>query len=366
MIIVKEVIKYLEEIAPPSLQEGYDNSGLIVGRNDIPVTGVLVSLDCNEEIVQEAIDKKINLIVSHHPIVFSGLKRFNEKNYVERTVAMAIKNDINLYAIHTNLDNVLHQGVNGYFAEKLGLQNIKPLRPLSNHLLKLFTYVPNSHAKKVREALFNAGAGNIGNYDQCSFNLAGTGTFRGNDQSNPYLGKSGVLQEEPEVKIEVLLRNYQQSAVLRALHESHPYEEVAYEFIKIENSDQELGAGAIGELTEEMEVSAFLNYVKKSLNLDVIKYTQFSNDIKKVAICGGSGSFLRKDALMQKADAYISADFKYHEFFDAENHLMFCDIGHYESEKYTIELLVDYLTKKFSTFATLKTDKDTNPINYYF
>lgn len=366
MTTVKEVIDYLEKIAPPSLQEDYDNSGLIVGKKDTLVTGVLVSLDCTEEIVQEAIDKNINLIVSHHPIVFSGLKRFNEKNYVERTVALAIKNDIHLYAIHTNLDNVLNQGVNGYFAKKLGLKNIAPLRALSNHLLKLFTYVPKSHAHQVREALFNAGAGNIGNYDQCSFNVEGTGTFRGNDQSNPYLGESGKLQEEQEVKIEVLLRNYQKSAVLNALHTSHPYEEVAYELIKIENSDQELGAGAIGELAEEMEVSAFLNYVKKSLNLEVIKHTNFSKNIKKVAICGGSGSFLRKDAIAQKADAYISADFKYHEFFDAENHLMICDIGHYESEKYTIELLLDYLTKKFSTFAALKTEKDTNPIKYYF
>lgn len=366
MTRVKDVIKVLENLAPLALQENYDNSGLIVGTGSTEVSGILVSLDCTEAIVREAISKNVNLIISHHPIVFSGIKRFNESDYVQRTVALAIKNDINLYAIHTNLDNILHQGVNGFLAKKLGLSGIQSLSPQKNHLLKLYTSVPQCSIDTVRNALFEAGAGRIGNYDHCSFNVAGLGTFRGNNDSNPSVGLKGEMHSENEVKLEVILRNYQKDFVLNALFDTHPYEEVAYELIKLENTDQEIGAGAIGFLDQPMGAENFLNYLKDRLNLEVIKFTPFEKSIHKLAICGGSGSFLRHHASQLKADAFITGDFKYHEFFDAESKMMYCDIGHYESEKHVIELLLDILKRKFTTFAVLKTQQDTNPIKYYF
>ena len=360
-----EILRHLEEIAPPQLQENYDNSGLLVGEPKTDITGVLISLDCVESTIDEAIAKNCNLIVAHHPIVFSGLKRFNNANYVQRTIQKAIKNDVALYAIHTNLDNVYHQGVNAKIAEVLNLKNTKILAPKSGGILKLVTYCPIENAEEVKNALFNAGAGHIGNYSECSFSTEGKGTYKGNLASNPYSGNKGERHSENEFRLEVVLRDYQKTTVLKALKNTHPYEEVAYEIYPTLNMDQEIGSGLIGDLANEMDTSQFLTYIKKAMGLEVIRYTSYSKKIKKVALCGGSGQFLLQHALKSNADVFITGDFKYHQFFDAENQLMICDIGHYESEKFTIDLLYDILTKKFSNFAVLKTEGDTNPIKYF-
>jgi len=362
---IADVINHLESIAPAGLQESYDNSGLLIGEKSTKVSGVLISLDCIEATVNEAIEKKCNLIVAHHPIVFSGLKRFNNANYVQRTVQLAIKNDIAIYAIHSNLDNVYASGVNSKIAEKLGLINTRILSPKAGDLIKLVTYCPSTNEDSIREALFAAGAGHIGNYSECSFTTVGSGTFRAELGANPVLGEVGKRHVENEVKIEVIICKPQMNSVLAALNEAHPYEEVAYELYPTLNQDKNIGSGMLGELAKEMSASDFLKHLKSSMNLKVIKHTSWDKPIKRVAVCGGSGQFLLGNAKSCKADVYVTSDFKYHEFFDAENDIMICDIGHYESEKFTIDLLFDILSKKFSTFANLKTEVNTNPVNYF-
>jgi dinuclear metal center YbgI/SA1388 family protein len=361
---LKDIIQFLEEKAHPSLQESYDNSGLICGHPSMEITGAIICLDSTEEIIDEAIRNGYNLVIAHHPIVFSGLKKLNGKNYIERTIIKAIKNDIAIYAIHTNLDNIIH-GVNAKIAEKIGLINCRILSPMKNKLLKLSTYVPHEHAEKVKESLFNAGAGHIGNYSECSFSTQGEGTFKGGDGSNPVYGEKNIRFKAQETKIEVILESHKQHQVFRALQEAHPYEEVAYEIISLVNNFQDIGAGMIGELPEEIDAQDFLKSLKTKMKTDCIRHTNPSKQsIKKVALCGGAGSFLLEDAKRAGADIFITGDFKYHQFFDADGSLVIADIGHYESEQFTIELLGDWLSEKFPTFALRLTENNTNPINY--
>jgi dinuclear metal center YbgI/SA1388 family protein len=361
---LKDIIQFLEEKAPSSLQESYDNSGLICGHPLMQITGAIICLDSTEEIIDEAIRHGYNLVIAHHPIVFSGLKKLNGKNYIERTIIKAIKNDIAIYAIHTNLDNIIH-GVNAKIAEKIGLINCLILSPMKNKLLKLSTYVPHEHSEKVKEALFNAGAGHIGNYSECSFSTHGEGTFKGGDGSNPVYGEKNIRFKAQETKIEVILESHKQHQVFRALQEAHPYEEVAYEIISLVNNFQDTGAGMIGELPEEIDAQDFLKSLKTKMKTDCIRHTNPSKQsIKKVALCGGAGSFLLEDAKRAGADIFITGDFKYHQFFDADGSLVIADIGHYESEQFTIELLGDWLSEKFPTFALRLTENNTNPINY--
>lgn len=361
---LKDIIQFLEEKAPSSLQESYDNSGLICGHPLMEITGAIICLDSTEEIIDEAIRHGYNLVIAHHPIVFSGLKKLNGKNYIERTIIKAIKNDIAIYAIHTNLDNIIH-GVNAKIAEKIGLLNCRILSPMKNKLLKLSTYVPHEHSENVKEALFNAGAGHIGNYSECSFSTHGEGTFKGGDGSNPVYGEKNIRFKAQETKIEVILESHKQHQVFRALQEAHPYEEVAYEIISLVNNFQHTGAGMIGELPEEIDAQDFLKSLKTKMKTDCIRHTNPSKQsIKKVALCGGAGSFLLEDAKRAGADIFITGDFKYHQFFDADGSLVIADIGHYESEQFTIELLGDWLSEKFPTFALRLTENNTNPINY--
>jgi dinuclear metal center YbgI/SA1388 family protein len=364
MSSIKQVIQYLEQLAPPVYQESYDNCGLLTGSADWELTKILVTLDCTEVVVDEAIAKGCNLIVAHHPIIFGGLKKLNGKNYVERTVIKAIKNDVAIYAIHTNLDNVQH-GVNAKICEKLGLTNTKILVPKTNTLKKVSVFVPQTHLQVVQEAMFSAGAGNIGNYSECSFYSTGMGTFKGNEQSNAFVGESGKQHQEPEYKLEVLVDDAQLTQVITAMIAAHPYEEVAYDVYAILNTNVTIGSGMIGELPEALTVEAFLKHLKGAMNLQVIRFTPFNKTVKRVAVCGGSGSFLLKNAIGAQADAFVTGDFKYHEFFDAENRLMIADIGHYESEIFTINLLADEILKKFPTFAVILSEINTNPINYY-
>jgi dinuclear metal center YbgI/SA1388 family protein len=363
-MIIKDITNYLEELAPLNYAEDFDNVGLLVGNYTTAVTGVLVTLDTLEETVNEAIAKNCNLIVSFHPIIFEGLKKLNGNSYVERVVLKAIKNDIAIYATHTALDNS-KKGVSAKMCEVLGLQNTKILIPKKGIIKKLTTYVPNKNAAVFKNALFKAGAGNIGNYDQCSFSNMGEGSYRGNEQSNPFLGEKGKLHTENETQISVVFESKNETAILQSLQEQHPYEEVAYEITTTENVHQDIGMGMLGELPTAMDETAFLLYLKKKMKTDCVRHSNLINKkIKKVAVLGGAGSFAISNAKRAGADAYVSADFKYHDFFKAENQLLLADIGHYESEQFTKNLLVDYLTKKFSNFAVILSEKSTNPISY--
>ncbi|QOD61923.1 Nif3-like dinuclear metal center hexameric protein [Polaribacter haliotis] len=361
---IKEVTDYLEVLAPLEYAEDFDNVGLLVGNYNSEVSGILVTLDTLEETVEEAIVKKCNLIVSFHPIVFGGMKKFNGNSYVERVVLKAIKNDIAIYATHTALDNSKN-GVSAKMCEVLGLTNTKILIPKKGIIKKLTTFIPSDKAPGLRKALFNAGAGNIGNYDQCSFNIEGNGTYRGNENSNPMVGEKGELHTQKETRISVIFESKNEAGILKALHENHYYEEVAYELITTENVHQNIGMGMFGELPAEMDEKEFLLFLKQTMKTDCIRHSIFLNKkIKKVAVLGGSGSFAISNAKRAGADAYVSADFKYHEFFKAENRILLADIGHYESEQFTKNLLVDYLTKKFTNFAVILSEKSTNPIYY--
>ena len=361
---LRDICNKLEEWAPLAYQESYDNSGLIVGDPETDVKGVLVSLDCLECVVDEAISKDCNVVVSHHPIVFAGLKSLTGKNYVERTVLKAIKNNIALYAIHTNLDNI-DTGVNKMIADRLSLQNVKILEPKKGSLKMLITYVPNSHVESVRTALFAQGAGSIGEYSECHFSVDGIGTFKGSDNSNPAVGQKSIRESVSEQRIELVFPSYIESKVLSTLKIIHPYEEVAYSVLSLNNKNENVGSGMIGEISEPLNEMEFLKNLKIKLKTDCIRYTSLLNSkIKKVAICGGSGRFLLNAAKQSDADIFITSDFKYHEFFDAENRILIADIGHYESEQYTMDLIADFLRKKFPKFAIHLSKVNTNPINY--
>jgi|SRR6218665_117225 len=364
-MVIADVISFLESLAHPSLQESYDNAGLITGHPSWECSGILCTLDVTEEVIREAMAKNCNMIVAHHPIIFRGLKRINGHNYVERTVIMAIKNDIAVYAVHTNLDNVLH-GVSGRMASLLGLQNTTVLAPKENVLRKLCTFAPKDKAAEVRNALFAAGAGHVGNYSECSFNSDGTGTFKAGAGTDPYVGRQGSRHHEPETKIEVIFPSFLESRILDALVKNHPYEEVAYDVVALTNRHQTTGAGLTGELPEAMDEKIFLETLKDRFGLAIIRHTPLTGrKIKTVALCGGAGSFLIPNALGAKADIYITADMKYHEFFDADGRMVIADIGHYESEQFTTALLQEVLEEKFPTFAVLKTTVNTNPVQYF-
>jgi dinuclear metal center YbgI/SA1388 family protein len=364
-MLIQDIINELESFAPPIYQEDYDNCGLLTGQRKTEAKGALLSLDCTEEVIDEAIANKCNLVISHHPIIFSGLKKLNGSNYVERTIIKAIKNDIAIYACHTNIDNV-KQGVNKKISDKLGLSNLKILAPKNGLLKKLVTYVPPSHHEAVLQALFSAGAGVIGNYDSCSYNTEGTGTFKGNDESDPYLGKPGELSREKEIRIETIFAVADEGAIKTALLKAHPYEEVAYDMYSLTNKHPGIGSGMLGELKEPVTETEFLKLVKTTFRVPVIKHTVLlGKPVKKVAVCGGSGRFLLKNAVAAGADAYITADFKYHEYFDADKQLLLIDTGHYESEQFTPEIFYEIIRKKFSTFAIHLSKTNTNPINYF-
>lgn len=361
---INEVISVLEAAAPPSLQESYDNAGLITGSPEWTCTGILCSLDATEAVVREAIDKKCNLVVAHHPIIFGGLKKINGKNYVEQTIITAIKNDIAIYAIHTNLDN-MQDGVNGMMAKKLGLQQTRILAPKAATLKKIVTFVPEAQADMLREALFAAGAGRIGDYTGCSFNAAGTGTFRPGDEARPFAGEKGKWHQEPEIKMEMIFEAHLEGKMIATLRAAHPYEEPAFDILSLSNPHPERGSGLVGELAANWEEARFLALLKEVFGTPVLRHSALRGQpIRKVAICGGAGSFLIVNALSAGVDAYITSDLKYHEFFDANDRLLLVDVGHYESEQYTMDLLQELLAQKFRTFAVLKTAVKTNPVHY--
>ena len=361
---IKQILTILEEMAPLAYAEDFDNVGLLVGNQDNEATGVLVCHDALENVIDEAITKNCNLVVCFHPILFSGLKKITGKNYVERAVIKAIKNDIAIYAVHTALDN--HQnGVNKIFCDALGLNNTKVLVPKQNFIQKLITYTTPENADKVRNALFEAGAGTIGNYDNCSFNSDGFSTYQGNENSNPVIGTKGELTQTDEIKIEVTFEKHLQSKILKALFSNHVYEEVAYEIYELQNQHQNIGLGMIGSLETPMSETEFLTFVKDKMQCGSIRHSALLNkNISKVAVLGGSGSYAIKNAIQAGADVYLTADLKYHNFYESENQILIADIGHFESERYTKNYIVDFLKEKITNFAIVLSEENTNPVKY--
>ena len=359
-----EIVSYFEELAPTAYQEEYDNAGLIVGDASMEVKAALLTLDVTPEVVLEAIDKGANLIISHHPIIFRGIKKFTGSSNVEKTVAAAIKNDIAIFAAHTNFDSMMG-GVNLSIARKLGITNLEILQPINNGLFKLVTFVPVDSVEKVRDAMFKAGAGQIGGYDCCSFGSEGIGTFRAGDNTHPYVGQKGEMHKEPEVRVETILPKNILARVVEKMIEAHPYEEVAYDIYPLEIPYRQVGLGMVGNIEEPVASVDFLRQVKEVFGAGVVRYTALSRQvIKRVAFCGGSGASLIGKAIESGADIFITSDIKYHQFFDADGRIIIADIGHFESEQFTIELFYEYLLKKFPTFAVLKSRVNTNPINY--
>ncbi len=361
---LKEIVSYIESFAPLAYQEDYDNAGLIVGNSEMELTGALLTVDVTEEIVDEAIKKDLNLILTHHPIALSGVKKITGKDFTERIIIKAIKNDIAIYAAHTNLDSVWG-GVSSKIADKLKLKNQKILAPVSGQLFKLVYFVPVDHAEKTRKAVFDVGAGTIGDYDSASFNSEGKGTFKAGEAANPFVGNKGELHVEDEMRIEIIFPKYLKNKVTKALIESHPYEEVAYDIYSLENDFNRLGYGIVGELEIEIGELDFLKGLKDSFSAKCVRHTKLLNkSVKRVAVCGGSGSFLLKNAKKENADVFITGDFKYHQFFEAEGKIVIADIGHFESEQVTKELFYELLIKKFPKFAVHLTEINSNPINY--
>ncbi len=366
MLQIKDIVNHLESLAPLCLQESYDNSGLLVGDDSKIITKILVCLDSTEGVVDEAIAKGCNLIIAHHPIIWGGLKRLTGKNESQRVVIKAIEHSIAIYACHTNLDKI-QNGVNHKFAERLQLRNTQILKPELGLLKKLVTFVPVASLEEVRSALCLAGGGTIGNYDHCTYDTPGHGTFRGLEHGNPFVGEKGELHREPEHRLEILFPVYLQHKIMNALLVAHPYEAVAYDIYPLDNANHEFGMGMIGELENPMETADFLRFLKQQMHCNAVRFVNSNPErkISKVALCGGVGHFLLPEAIAQKADAFITSDIKYHEIMEAENHLLYADIGHYESEKYTMELFIELISQKFTNIALLFSENNINPVQYF-
>ena len=361
---LKDLCSYLDSVVPLSFQESYDNSGLQIGLPEREISSAMITLDVTEEVIDEAVSDKCDVIISHHPLIFIGIKRITGRTFTERILYKAVKHDIAIYSSHTNLD-IFSNGVSRKMAEKLGLKDIKVLSPLMNRLLKLVTYIPESHLEKVREALFEAGAGVIGNYDQCAFTTAGTGSFRGSENTKPFIGGKGKIHFEKETRFETVLFSHLKEKVIKVLLDVHPYEEAAYDIYALENENVDVGLGCVGEFNDAMGEADFLKLVSSVFDAKGVRYSKpAGKPVRKIALCGGSGASLLNVAIASGADAFITADIKYHNFFDADNKILLVDTGHFESEKFSTEILYDLIIKKFPKFAVRFSEINTNPINF--
>jgi dinuclear metal center YbgI/SA1388 family protein len=362
---VHDIVSLFDDFAPVVYQESYDNSGLQLGSPQMEVTGILLTIDVTEDVIDEAVSTGCNLIVSHHPLLFSGIRRITDAGYTERAVMKAIRNDIAVISSHTSLDASFN-GVNEIICRKLGLSNLQILSPAQGKLRKLVTFVPNDHAQKVREALFLSGAGKIGNYDSCSFNSDGVGSFRGDENTSPFTGERGKLHLEAETRIETIFPMHLQNIVIKALKEAHPYEEVAFDIYTLENEYSRTGMGMIGEVDKPSSEAAFIQMLKNVFGSGIIRHTEFLNrPVKKIAVCGGSGAFLINKAIKSGAQFIVTGDIKYHQFFDAQKQIVIADVGHFESEQFTTEIFYNLIIKKFPKFAVRFSEINTNPIKYF-
>ena len=361
---IKEIVSALERFAPLPLQDGFDNAGLQIGLTEAEATGALLCLDVTEAVLDEAIGLGYNLVIAHHPLLFKGCKSITGRDYVERCILKAIKNDIVIYAAHTNMDNAWG-GVNFKIAEKLGLKNVRVLEPKEEALVKLVTYVPVAQAEEVRNALFAAGCGCIGRYDSCSYNVEGSGTFRAQEGTHPYCGAIGELHTEAEVRIETIVPAYRKAEAVRALLKVHPYEEPAFDLYPLQNTWQQAGAGVIGELEKPETELEFLKRVKKTFEVECLRHNKLmGREIQTVALCGGAGAFLLPLAIRQRADVFLTGEIKYHEFFGHEGEILLAETGHYESEQYTKEIFYTIIRDLFPSLDVQQTRVNTNPIKY--
>jgi dinuclear metal center YbgI/SA1388 family protein len=362
---LKDLCSFLDSGVPLSFQEGYDNSGLQVGLPEREISSALVTLDVTEEVMNEAVAGKIDVIISHHPLIFNGIMSLAGKSYTERILYEAVKNDIAVYSAHTNLD-AFSNGVSRKMSEKIGLEEIRVLSPSGNKLLKLVTYIPESHIEAVRDKLFESGAGVIGNYDNCGFTTSGTGSFRANEMAKPFTGEKGKIHFEKEIRFETILFSHLKEKVIKALLNAHPYEEVAYDLYALENKNAEIGLGCVGKFHNPVSENEFLKLVCSVFNAKGIRYSKLTGkSVRKVALCGGSGASLINLAISSEADVFLTSDIKYHDFFKAENKILLVDTGHFESEKFSGEILKDLIIKKFPKFAVRFSETNTNPINYF-
>jgi len=362
---IREILQVLEQFAPLDLQEEYDNAGLIIGNPDAEITGVLIALDITDEVVDEALKNDCNFVISHHPLIFNGLKRLVEADSVQRLTVKAIQNHLAVYSMHTNLDNSV-KGLNAWFCDLLGIKNCRMLLPGKGLLSKLVTFCPVDHSDRIRQALFDAGAGHIGNYDCCSYNITGQGTFKASENANPFVGERNIIHFETESRIEVIFPRFLEHRLVDALLKNHPYEEVAYDIYPLSNSAGFAGSGMIGELDPAMTENRFLGKLKNQLGIPCVRHSDLcGKKISRVAVCTGSGAFLIHEAIKSGANAFLTADLKYHDFFDANAQLLLADIGHYESERFAKDLIYDILIEKFPTFAFLISKINTNPVHYY-
>ena len=362
---LKDLCSFLDSGVPLSFQEGYDNSGLQVGLPEREISSALVTLDVTEEVMNEAVAGKIDVVISHHPLIFNGIMSLAGKSYTERILYEAVKNDIAVYSAHTNLD-AFSNGVSRKMSEKIGLEEIRVLSPSGNKLLKLVTYIPESHIEAVRDKLFESGAGVIGNYDNCGFTTSGTGSFRANEMAKPFTGEKGKIHFEKEIRFETILFSHLKEKVIKALLNAHPYEEVAYDLYALENKNAEIGLGCVGKFHNPVSENEFLKLVCSVFNAKGIRYSKLTGkSVRKVALCGGSGASLINLAISSEADVFLTSDIKYHDFFKAENKILLVDTGHFESEKFSGEILKDLIIKKFPKFAVRFSETNTNPINYF-
>lgn len=359
-----DIIKHIEDFAPLALQESWDNSGLILGDKNQEVNSIMVCLDVSETVLNEAIEKGCNLILSHHPIIFKGIKKLTESNSDQRLLRKAIKNDIAIYAAHTSLDNA-KEGINNFLAKKLGLKNISILAPKEDCLFKIVTYVPNAYADIVREAMFQAGAGSIGDYNACSYNLEGTGTFVAQEGTNPFVGKIGEMHLENEIRIETIVPSHLLSNVIRSLCTSHPYEEPAYDVFQTHIQWKQAGLGVVGELENGIEEEEFFQLLKTTLHLSTFRRSpRLGKKVKKIAICSGSGADFITKAKAANADAYLSGDISYHRFFEHDDKMLIIDIGHSETELPTKELFCNELGKRINGIQVIASANEVPPMEF--
>ena len=366
---VGELIKQIEDWAPPGAAWEKDNVGLQVGSRGDKLKNILLCLELDEEVLKQAIKKKCNLIFTHHPLIFNPIKNLDfEKSKQARLIQHLIKQNISLYSAHTNLD-FTRDGVSFELAKSLKLKNVTFLEHEEANQFKVVIFLPAVNVDELSEALFSVGGGVIGNYENCSFRIAGEGTFKGNEDSNPVIGKKGNTEKVEEVRLELIVDSWNLGRIVNAIKKHHPYEEPAYDIYPLKNKNTNFGAGAIGELDKELSEKEFLNFVSKSLKIGKLKYCIGSGKkIKKVAVCGGSGSELLSRAINSGADAFITADIKYHAYHDAEGKILLIDAGHYETEIGSLNIVKKRIEKILSGKDYIKVFKfsgSTNPVKFY-
>lgn len=364
-MLIKEIIHHLQELAPLARQEDYDNSGLQVGRVDVDCSGALVCVDVTPAVVNEAIALGCNLIISHHPLIFKPLKHITGSSLTEQSVMIALSNNVTVYSAHTCLDNA-PKGVSWKMAHMLGLEQVSVLQPQTNRMLKLSVFVPPTHADKLCESLFEAGAGHIGSYEHCVFRSQGCGSWRPLDGADPCIGTVGEVSSQPEVRLDMMLPVWKREAVEQALLAVHPYERPAYEFVAVRNSEPDAGSGAIGVLPEPMTAAQLALKIKDTFGSPVIRCSLMAPEsmVQKVALCGGSGASLISHAIAAGADVYLTSDTKYHDFVDYGKRILLVDIGHHESEQCTKSIFYHLIREIFPNFAVRYSQQDINPIKY--